>query len=154
MFERLRLDAVIGGHDQQGEIDAARPGQHGVHEALMARDIDDTQDFAAFDRQIGEAQIDGNAPRLLLLQPVAVDPGQRLDQRCLAMIDMAGGADDHGAASGSGVLALCSASAIASGGSAARTGPRNGAARVLPPARPRSSQVSAMDSSCGTPLPR
>ena len=49
----------------------------------------------ARDRQIGEAEIDGDAARFFLLQPVAIDAGQGFDQRGLAVIDMAGGADDH-----------------------------------------------------------
>ena len=46
-------------------------------------------------RQIGKAEIDRDAARLLFLQPVAVDAGQRFDQRRLAVIDVAGRADDH-----------------------------------------------------------
>ncbi len=50
-------------------------------------------------RPVGEAEIDGDAARLLLLQPVGVDAGQRPHQSGLAVIDMAGGADDHAAPS-------------------------------------------------------
>ena len=46
-------------------------------------------------RQIGEAEIDRDAARLLLLQAVGIDAGQRAHERGLAVVDMAGGADDH-----------------------------------------------------------
>ena len=154
MLARLRLDPVICCDREQGEIDPACPGHHGVDEALMARHVDETEHSPGLQRQIGEAEIDGDAPRLLLLQPVAVDPGQRFDQCGLAMVDMAGGADDHGAAPGSACRARRSASAISSVDSAARADARNDAAKALPPARPRSSQASAATRSRVTPLPR
>ena len=95
MLQRLRHDAVVGGDDQQREIDAARAGQHRVDEALVARHVDEAENAPALDRLIGEAEIDGDAARLLLFQPVAVDAGERFDQGRFAMVDMTGGADDH-----------------------------------------------------------
>ena len=89
MLERLRLDPVIGGDCEQGEINPACARHHGVHKALMARHVDETDHSPALDRQISEAEIDGDASRLFLLQPIAVDPGQRFDQCGLAMVDMA-----------------------------------------------------------------
>ena len=121
MLARLRHHAVVGGDDQQHEIDAGRAGQHVVHEFLVARHVDEAEHGAVRRRQIGEAEIDGDAARLLLLQPVGIDAGQRPHQRGLAVIDMAGGADDHGAGSGRGAAARRSASAICAGESAART---------------------------------
>ena len=49
---------------------------------------------------MGEAEVDGDAAALLFFQAVGVDAGQRFDQRGLAVVDVAGGADDdvlHGA---------------------------------------------------------
>ncbi len=43
MLDRLRHDAVIGGDDQQREIDSAGAGQHGMDEALMTGDVDETE---------------------------------------------------------------------------------------------------------------
>ena len=97
MLDRLRLDPVIGGHRQQGEIDPASAGDHGVHEALVARYIDEAENLPRRCGQIGKAEIDGDPARLLLLQPIAVDFRQRFDQSRLAMVDMAGCTDDHGA---------------------------------------------------------
>ena len=63
----------------------------------MAGHVDETDDASAssFDRQIGKTEIDGDPSRLFFLQPVTVDAGQGFDQCGLAVIDMAGGADDH-----------------------------------------------------------
>src|SRR5690349_5268788 len=97
MLERLRLDAVIGSDDQEREIDAGRARQHGMHQALVAGHVDEAESLAAFGRQIGEAELDGDAARLLFLEAVGVDPGQRFDQGGLAVIDVPGGSDDHGA---------------------------------------------------------
>ena len=44
--------------------------------------------------EMGEADVDGDAPLLLLLEAVGVDPGERQDQAGLAVIDVARGADD------------------------------------------------------------
>jgi hypothetical protein len=44
---------------------------------------------------VSEAQLDGDAPLLLLLEPVAVDPGQGLDERRLAVVDVTGRTDHH-----------------------------------------------------------
>ena len=147
VFAGLRLDAVIGGNHQHHEIDAGGPRQHVVDEAFMAGHIDEAEHRTVGIRQIGEAEIDRDAARLLFRQPVGLDAGQRAHQRGLAVIDMAGGADDHGdgsgSGSGSGSRARCSASAISAGVRTARVGSRNFAASELLPARARSSQTNA-----------
>ena len=50
-------------------------------------------DGSARERQVGEAQVDRHAPPLLLGQAVGVDAGERVDERRLAVVDVAGGAD-------------------------------------------------------------
>ena len=154
VLARLRHHAVVGGDDQQHEIDAGGAGQHVVHEVLVARHVDEAEHRAVRRRQIGEAEIDGDAARLLFLEPVGVDAGERAHQRGLAVIDVAGGADDHGAGSGRGRAARRSASAISSGESAARTASKNCAASALPPARARSKPARARRrGSRATPAP-
>ena len=49
-------------------------------------------------RRVGKAEIDRQPAPLLLGQAVGVDPGQRPHQRGLAVVDMAGGGEDHVAA--------------------------------------------------------
>jgi hypothetical protein len=41
-----------------------------------------------------EPEVDGDAPALFFLEAVGVRPGQRLDQRGLAVVNVAGRADD------------------------------------------------------------
>src|SRR5581483_3558789 len=91
--------ALVGGDYQKGKVDAADAGQHVLDEALVSWHVDDT-DFlgmrtvwARGHAQPGEAQVDGHAPGLLLLQPVRVDARQRLHQGRLAVVDVPRRAD-------------------------------------------------------------
>ena len=97
------------------EVDAAGAGEHVVHQPLVAGDVDEA-DHAVAGRHVGEAEVDGDAAGLLLLQPVGVDAGQRPHQAGLAVVDVAGGADDHRAGSGSGASAARRARPASSGG--------------------------------------
>ena len=45
--------------------------------------------------EVGEADVDGDAAGLLFGQAVAVDAGEGLDERRLAVVDVAGGAEDQ-----------------------------------------------------------
>ena len=94
MLLGLRHHAVVGRDREQHQVDAVRAGQHVADEALMAGDVDDAGARAVGQREVGEAEIDRNPALLLLLEAVGVLAGERLDQRGLAVIDMAGGADD------------------------------------------------------------
>ena len=98
MFERLRHDPVIDGDCQKREIDSARAREHRVNETLVAWNINEADPLPGARGHIGEAQIDRDAARLLILQPVAIDARQGFDQRRLAVIDMTGEADNHGRA--------------------------------------------------------
>jgi hypothetical protein len=60
----------------------------------VAGHIDDADAVAAGEVEIGEAQLDGDAALLLLLEPVGVDAGQGPDQAGLAVVDVSGGAED------------------------------------------------------------
>jgi len=88
-------DALVGGHDQEGGVDVAGPGGHGLDELLMARDVD-KDDLLRVGEIVeeDEAEFDGHAPGLLFGQGVGVGPGQGLDQGALAVVDVAGRADD------------------------------------------------------------
>ena len=94
MLGRLRPPALAGVDHEQGAVDPAHPGEHVVDEPLVAGDVDEADLAAGRQGGPGEAEVDRQAPRLLLGQPVRVGPGQGLDQRRLAVVDMAGGADD------------------------------------------------------------
>ena len=97
MLDGLRHDAFIGGDDEQHHVDTRRARQHIMHEPLMAGHVDKAEHRTVRHRRIGIAEVDGDAALLLLGQPVGIDARQCLDQRGLAVIDVAGGADDHGA---------------------------------------------------------
>jgi hypothetical protein len=129
MLARLRHRPVVGGDDQQDEIDADGAGEHVVHEALMAGHVDEAQGLAALDRPIGEADVDGDAARLLFGQTVGVDSRERPHQRRLRMIDVASRTDDHGAPSD--LKRLCAA-ALSSAVMTASTRRRNPAASSFP----------------------
>ena len=93
VLHRLRHDAVVGGDDQQEEVDAGRPGHHGAHEALVARHVDHAQPGARRQLQLRVAELDGDAALLLLAQPVGVLAGEPRDERRLAVVDVTGGAE-------------------------------------------------------------
>ncbi len=95
MFEGLRARSIIGGDDQQYPVYRQHTGQHVGQKTLMAGNIDKAELGAVGQGSIGEAQIDGQPTPLLLGQAVGIDPGQRADQRGLAMIDMTGRCQDH-----------------------------------------------------------
>ena len=95
MFERLRPRSVIGGDDQQHPVDRQHAGQHVRQKPLVPGDIDKPQLGAVRQCRIGEAEIDRQPAPLFLGQAVGVDPGQRAHQRGLAVVDMAGGREDH-----------------------------------------------------------
>ena len=79
---------------KSSEIDSAHAGEHVLDEALVAGHIDKSQAQGGCEFQVREAQIDGDAAALFLLQPVGVDARERLHQRGLAVIDVSRRADD------------------------------------------------------------
>jgi hypothetical protein len=60
----------------------------------VAGHVDDADRFPARQRQPAEAEIDRHLALALFFESIGVDAGQGLDQRRLAVIDVAGGADD------------------------------------------------------------
>jgi len=56
----------------------------------MAGDVDDAGARAVGQREVGEAEIDRNPALFFLLQPIGILAGERLDERGLAVIDVAG----------------------------------------------------------------
>ena len=92
MLAGLGHHAVVGGHDEDDGVHAAGPGDHGLDEVLVAGHVDDA-DLRVGDLAGGEAEFDRHAPLFLLLEPVGFAAGQALDQRGLAVVDMAGRAE-------------------------------------------------------------
>jgi hypothetical protein len=95
VLARLGHYAVVGRDHQQEDVDAARARDHVAHKALVSGDVDDAQLRARGQLQLGVAQLDGDAAFLLLLEAVGIDAGERLDEGGLAVVDVAGGAEDE-----------------------------------------------------------
>ena len=95
VLARLRHDRLVGRHDQHHEIDAADAGQHVLHEPLVAGHVDEREGDVV-DRLVREPEVDGDAARFFLFEPVGVGPGQCAHERALAVIDVSRGADDDG----------------------------------------------------------
>src|SRR2546430_10436206 len=62
-------------------IHAVDTGEHVLEKALVSGHVDDSDPASAGQLQIGEAEVDGHATALLLLEPVGIDLRQRFDQR-------------------------------------------------------------------------
>ena len=83
--------------DKEREVDAPDAREHVLDEPLVSRDVDDAHLASAGQREPREAQVDGHAALLLLIEAVGVDPRKGEHERRLAMVDVSGGPDDvHG----------------------------------------------------------
>ena len=96
VLDRLRARPVVGGHDEHRGIDLAGADEHVADQPVVAGDVDEVELGAVGQRQMRVADIDRHPAPLLLGQPVRIDPGQRPEQRRLAVVDVAGGPDDDG----------------------------------------------------------
>ena len=94
VLSRLRHHTVVGGDDEQRDIDTAGAGEHVLDEALVSRNVDDADASAARQRQPCEPQIDRHAARFFFAQPIRVDPRQRLDEQRFTVVDVPRCADD------------------------------------------------------------
>ncbi len=102
---RLRHPAAVGRHHEHDGGDRAEAGQHVRHEPLVAGDVDEGEFLcrraavacraAIRGRQghPGVAEVDRHATAAFLRPPVRLHPGQRADQRRLAVVDVPGGGD-------------------------------------------------------------
>jgi hypothetical protein len=124
---------LVGGDDQQNEVDPRRAGEHVLDQPLVPRDVDDAHTPPAGEIQVGKAEVDRHAPSFLLFEPVGVDAGEGFDERAFPVIDVAGGSDDgvahpRGAQGGDGAgrrhhrRSRRPAAADVSGGGEERTG--------------------------------
>src|SRR5690606_12600492 len=91
----LGHDALIGGDDEQDDVDAGGAREHVADEGFVARDVDDGELLPGREAQAGEAEVDGDATALLLDEAVGVDAGEGADERGLAVVDVAGRAEDE-----------------------------------------------------------
>src|SRR5262249_8808830 len=94
MLDGLRHHALVRGHDQEHSVEAVDAGQHVANEAGVAGNVDYADQATTRQGQVGEAEVDRHTAPLLLFETVGVDPRESLDQRRLAVVDVAGRADD------------------------------------------------------------
>jgi hypothetical protein len=96
VLARLRLHALVGGHHQKRRVETAEPGERVVQEPFVTGDVDEGDPGVAV-IEVREAEIDGDPARLLLGPAIAVDAGERPNQAGLAVVDVAGRADQEAA---------------------------------------------------------
>ena len=89
MLVRLRPRALVRVDHEQEEVDAGRAGDHRAHEALVPRHVDDGELRPVRQLERRVAEVDRDAALALLRQPVGVLARQRLDERRLAVVDVA-----------------------------------------------------------------
>jgi len=92
VFARLGHHAFVGRDDEQHEIDPRSPRHHGSDEPFVTGHVDDTHAAAVVEVEGRKAQADGDPAGLLLGESVGLDPGERANQRRLAVIDVTRGA--------------------------------------------------------------
>ena len=90
---RLRPRSLAGVDHKQEEIDAGRAGDHRAHEPLVARHVDKREPPAVGQLERRIPEVDRDAARLLLGQPVGVLARQRADEPRLAVVDVTGCSD-------------------------------------------------------------
>ena len=91
----LRHRPFVGSDAEHRHVDADRGRHHRAQEPLVARHVDDARDADAGQLQVRIARFEGDAARFFFRQPIGVDAGQRLYERGLAVVDVAGGPDDE-----------------------------------------------------------
>jgi len=61
----------------------------------MPRNIDYPETISRGQVHVGETQFNGDAPQLLFLETVGIDPGQGSDEGGLPMVDVAGSSQNY-----------------------------------------------------------
>ena len=95
MLGRLRHRAFVGRDTEHGNVDAAGGRDHRAQETLVPGYIDHPGDADPRQVEVRVPRFERDAAALFFRKAIGVDAGERLDQRGLAVIDVAGGADDY-----------------------------------------------------------
>ena len=88
MLGGLWHDAFVGGNDEQRDVDAGRAREHVFDKAFVAGDVHHARLDVARERQGRKAKIDRDAAAFFLFPAVGVDPGERLYERGLPVVDV------------------------------------------------------------------
>src|SRR5690606_3058705 len=94
MLLRLRHPAFVGGDDEQGHVDGLYPGQHVLDEPLMTGNVHERDLALGWQGRPDESEVDGQTASLLLVPAIGVPLGDDSEEGRLAVIHVAGGADD------------------------------------------------------------
>ena len=119
---RLRARALVGVDHEQEQVDACRARDHRAHEALVPGHVDDGEAPAVRQIERGVAEVDRDAPCVLLREPVGVLSGQRTHEPRLAVVDVAGGAERQGHLACTSPSSICSISKPAPSSSVRHSG--------------------------------
>jgi hypothetical protein len=95
MFSGLGFNTLVCSHHQKYESYATEPGKRVVKEFFMTGYVYESE-LKIIDLQVCKAQVNRDAPSLLLDPPIAVNSGQGLHQLGFAVIDVTGSADGDG----------------------------------------------------------
>ena len=95
MLSRLRHYGFICGDDKHDQVDSANAGKHVLDEALVTGNVNETHGRAGVQIEVGEPEIDGDAPLFLFLQAIGIDAGKRLDERRFPVVDVSGSSYDN-----------------------------------------------------------
>ena len=95
VLARLRHHAVVRRDHEHEHVDAGRAGDHRAHEPLVPGHVDDGDPAPRRQLERCIAELDRDPARLLLREPVGVDARQGGDERGLAVVDVAGGAESQ-----------------------------------------------------------
>ena len=96
VLSRLRHHALNGRNHQQRNVHARGALHHRAQIVRMPGHVDQADNLAARQHQLAKAELCGHAAAPFDLQTVGVFAGQRLDERRLAVIDMARRSNDNG----------------------------------------------------------
>lgn len=93
VFTGLRHDPLVRGYGYKNSFHTRNPGDHVSDEPFVAGYIDksDTPPPGRF--EMGEPELDGDAPFFFLCEAIRVRPCDRFAERGLAVIDVTGGTD-------------------------------------------------------------
>ena len=95
MFTRLRHNAVITGHHQQGMVNTSDPRQHVGKKLFVSGDVNKAQHAAIGLRPVGITQIDGHTALFLFRQAIGIHARDGLQQGGFSVVNMTGGGNNH-----------------------------------------------------------
>ena len=76
VFFTLRFPALGGGHHEQTRVDSAYPREHVAQETDVSGNVDEADAFSRGQHRVGEPEIDGETPPLLLGESIGIGAGE------------------------------------------------------------------------------